>query len=143
MHKLGNDHVAEMEKCNKYAIDKREVHFDSLANNYEGLYLRVGYPDPKEVAEMVKKHTKKKDVKILDLACGTGLIGKYLSEMGFTNIDGVDCSSKMLEEAASKKVYHKLDKVTLGQSDLFPNYLKKKYDVVTVAGLINNNYLDY
>jgi len=33
------------------------------------------------------------------MACGTGLVGKYLSEKGFTNIYGVDASSEMLIQA--------------------------------------------
>ncbi len=32
---------------------------------------------------------KKKTFEILDVACGTGLIGSYLAEHGITSIDGV------------------------------------------------------
>ena len=35
--------------------------------------------------------------RVLDVACGTGLIGKYLAEKGFKNISGCDISSNMLE----------------------------------------------
>jgi len=41
----------------------------------------------------------KEQTSILDLGCGTGLIGKYLFEMGFTEIHGIDASSGMLREA--------------------------------------------
>lgn len=44
----------------------------------------MGYPDPKYVADYVVKFAKKNkldsNAKIMDLACGTGLIGQYLSE---------------------------------------------------------------
>jgi len=58
--------------------------------NYEGVYLRAGYPDPWKCAEFVDKlaHEMKlrKDAEILDFACGTGLVGQALNEKGFTNI---------------------------------------------------------
>ena len=38
--------VAEMEKFNKFDKDKVEQHYDSVAANYDGIYLRAGYPDP-------------------------------------------------------------------------------------------------
>lgn len=71
--------------CNKYKKDYASMHFDYLASNYEGMYLRMGYPDPKYVTNYVNKFAEKtkKDpskVKVLDLACGTGLVGQYLSE---------------------------------------------------------------
>jgi len=49
------------------------------------MYLRMGYPDPEYVANFVGKMAKRAklqpaEAKILDLACGTGLVGKYLSQ---------------------------------------------------------------
>lgn len=70
------------------------------------MYLRIGYPDPKMVAEFAAMFVKdKSSAKVLDFACGTGLIGKYLNESGFTLIDGMDLSPGMLEQARSKYVY--------------------------------------
>lgn len=63
----------------------------------------MGYPDAEEAANMVKEMTKGQNpgsVKILDMACGTGLVGKHLAEHGFTDVLGVDCSPKMLEYAS-------------------------------------------
>ena len=49
------------------------------------MYTRMGYPDPKFVANYAAKFAEKNkwnttNVKVLDLACGTGLVGKYLSD---------------------------------------------------------------
>ena len=84
---LGKEHHRELTRC-IYKQKDAKKHFDSLSVNYEGMYLRIGYPDPKKVADFVQlfisKSNEKNSVKILDFACGTGLIGKYLKEYGFS-----------------------------------------------------------
>ena len=32
--------------CNKYKKENTQIHYDYLASNYDGMYLRMGYPDP-------------------------------------------------------------------------------------------------
>jgi 2-polyprenyl-3-methyl-5-hydroxy-6-metoxy-1,4-benzoquinol methylase len=88
---LNDQHKKLYDACNSYKRDKAQIHFDYLASNYEGMYMRMGYPDPKYVANFVQKFAEKNkkkpsEVKILDMACGTGLVGKYLNEHGFTKI---------------------------------------------------------
>jgi len=113
------------------------------------MYLRMGYPDPKYVANFAKRFADKskmdvKTAKVLDFACGTGLVGQYLNEHGFRNILGCDISPNMLEEASNKGVYKELDEHTLGfNTDEFPEKYKNQFDFVTCAGLINNNHMDY
>ena len=82
---LTDKHKKMYDSCNKYHKSNTVKHFDFLASNYEGMYLRMGYPDPKYVANYVAKFNTKnnwnpKDVKVLDMACGTGLVGKYLAD---------------------------------------------------------------
>lgn len=45
--------VKEMEKHNKYDQALAVQHFDNVAEHYEGVYMRAGYPDPKKVQEYV------------------------------------------------------------------------------------------
>lgn len=80
----------------------------------------------------------------MDLGCGTGLIGKYLSPSGYSNIVGLDISPGMLEECSKSGVYSELHEHTLGQdpNDL-PMQFRNKFDYVVCSGLINNNYMDY
>lgn len=49
----------------------------------------------------------------------------------------------MLEEAANKGVYKELDEYTLGNPEEYPEKYKNQFDLVTCAGLINNNHMDY
>jgi len=119
--KITKDHNRIYNVCNKYNKDMAKVHFDFIASNYEGMYQRMGWPDPKMCAKMVNKYMMKhemnpSDVSVLDYACGTGLVGQYLSEYGIKNIDGVDISPNMLEEASEKCVYRDLTEHTLGEN---------------------------
>lgn len=47
----------------------------------------------------------KEDIKIIDVAAGTGLVGEELYKLGFINLDALDMSSQMLKEAKKKNVY--------------------------------------
>lgn len=136
------------EKCNKYDKEDAQMHFDHIATNYEGMYTRMGYPDPEYVANYVARYTKSNNwnpekTNIIDLACGTGLVGKNLHEHGFKNTIGVDISPNMLEECSNKGVYKELFEQTLGNPEDFPDKFKNKFDFVTCAGLVNNNHMDY
>ena len=137
------EHIKEIERCNKHTKEEQKTHYNTLAYNYEGLYGRMGWPDPAKVAEYCEKFVKNKDAKILDMGCGTGLVGKHLKAAGYTNIHGVDTSPVMLEEARKKDCYSELEELELGKADTFPLHLKNKFDVVVCAGLINNNHFDY
>ena len=54
------------------------------------------------------------DVGILDLGCGTGLVGEELHKRGYKNIDGVDLTPEMLEHARAKGVYNSLYQGAMG-----------------------------
>lgn len=59
----------------------------------------------KQLDEKLKELNLNNDVRILDLGCGTGLVGEQLYNMGYKNIDGIDFSDELLKVAESKKVY--------------------------------------
>lgn len=146
---LTDSHIKMYEICNKYNRDCAKQHFDHIASNYEGMYLRMGYPDPKYVANYAAKFVKRNkwnahEMKVIDFGCGTGLVGEYLAnDHGFRNIIGLDVSPSMLEECSNKGVYSELVEHTLGNPADFPEKYKNNFDIVTCAGLINNNHMDY
>jgi predicted TPR repeat methyltransferase len=82
------------------------------------------------------------DAEVLDMGCGTGLVGQYLGEFGFKKIDGVDASGGMLEKAKEKNCYRDLDELFLGVPETFPLKYHNKYDVVTASGILADNHLD-
>ena len=82
--------------------------------------------------------------KVLDVGCGTGLIGKYLAEEGFKNIVGVDISSAMGMVAQQKGVYSKIHKIDLTEIESFQKAeIMNQFDIVCCSGLVNGNNMDY
>lgn len=69
---------------------------------------RMGYVGPQVAARMLDRHLPSKEAAVLDAGCGTGLVGEVLQDMGYTNLDAMDCSPDMIEEAESKSVYRRV-----------------------------------
>jgi len=59
-------------------------------------------------ASMLDHHLDSKESRVLDAGCGTGLVGEVLNRMGYENVDAMDFSSDMLDEAEKKAVYNRL-----------------------------------
>jgi len=45
------------------------------------------------------------DLRIIDIACGTGIVAEDLREHNYTNIDGLDPSKGYIEVAKTKGIY--------------------------------------
>lgn len=87
--------------------------FDGMAQDYD-LHMvgQLGYQLPKLVAEKIVQRHPDKQINVLDLGCGTGLLGVYLGRLnGF--LIGVDVATKMVEQAARHQVYDRFHTVNL------------------------------
>ena len=71
------------------------------------------YIAPAGIAQFLANALADRTALILDVGCGTGLVGAYLVSHGYSAIDGLDFSAEMLSQARSKQVYQ-----TLIQGDL-------------------------
>ena len=82
--------------------------FDEYANRFD-LHLEgaLKYRVPKRVAEIIRARHPALDVSILDLGCGTGLLGAQLGRISGAFV-GVDLSRNMLEKAKRLDVYTRL-----------------------------------
>ncbi|KAL9826014.1 methyltransferase-like protein 27 isoform 2-T2 [Geothlypis trichas] len=58
------------------------------------------------------------EARLLDVACGTGLVARELHRRGFRCLDGVDGSAGMLERARSTGLYQELRLCVLGREPL-------------------------
>jgi predicted TPR repeat methyltransferase len=84
--------------------------FDDYAPRFDThLVGTLGYSIPKLMREAVGRVTRntRRFGHALDLGCGTGLIGEHFKDI-VADIDGVDLSPKMLEQASRKHIYSKL-----------------------------------
>lgn len=54
--------------------------------------LAVGYKAPLWAVDYLLHLKLDKNVRILDVCCGTGLVARYAKEHGYINIDALDSS---------------------------------------------------
>ena len=87
--------------------------------DYDNDYVLGTVSQPKSVA-LLSTRLKDKSVKIIDIGCGTGLVGKNLKAEGFLYFDGIDISEDMLSIAKSR-----------GYTNLFLGSLNKQLPLLT------------
>ena len=86
--------------------------------DYDNDHVLGTVSQPKSVA-LLSTRLKDKSVKIIDIGCGTGLVGKNLKAEGFLYFDGIDLSEDMLSIAKSR-----------GYTNLFLGSLNKQLPVL-------------
>lgn len=90
------------------------------------------------ICKILDKHLQQRavkttSVKIADVGCGTGLLGKPLHALGYTQLDGIDLSPDMTEKAKQTGCYQQLySGVNLNQP--LPEALHKQYDASICVG---------
>ena len=110
-----------------------EERYNQWASNYDDdLNRDYGWLGPALTLEACKQYVPT-DSGILDAGAGTGLVGKVLSQEGYSNITAIDMSPGMLEEARSKGVYRNLHRMVLGERLDFSD---NSFDAVVSIGVI-------
>ena len=84
--------------------DSVQQYFRHRACYYDNQMVKV-YNGPGIAARTLASLVAEKNASVLDVAAGTGLVGKALYEQGFTNLVALDQSEAMLEYAMKKNVY--------------------------------------
>lgn len=94
--------------------DNRALYRDWAAT-YEREFTEArGYVYHLEVARLFASAAPAPvDGPVLDVGCGTGIVGVALRELGIETIDGIDISPEMLAEAAQKQTYRSLTEADL------------------------------
>jgi predicted TPR repeat methyltransferase len=103
--------------------------FDKYAPRFDAeLVGALKYRVPRRVADFISQRSPALDVSILDLGCGTGLLGVYLGPVSGAFV-GVDLAAKMLERAALHHIYTELRQTDL--LDELRSTSTSTYDYVT------------
>jgi 2-polyprenyl-3-methyl-5-hydroxy-6-metoxy-1,4-benzoquinol methylase len=109
---------------------------------YEEDVERMGYVAPKLASECLYRWAQNPDARILDVGCGTGLVGLELQRMGYTNIDGLDASKEMLAKAERKGVYDRLICADIGESLFSAVEVELDlYDALMCVGIFTHGYV--
>jgi len=89
--------------------DSSRAHYDAWAADYDrDLLERCGYSAHVIGADAFAAGNSDRSLRIIDIGCGTGLVGMELRRHGFSVVDGLDISADMLAQAAAKQVYRQL-----------------------------------
>ena len=82
--------------------------FDAYAGRFDvELVGQLKYRVPRRVAEILLSRPAGRNASVLDLGCGTGLLGAYLGRITGPFV-GVDLSGKMIEQARRHGIYTEL-----------------------------------
>lgn len=120
----------------------REV-FNSYSVHYEkSLIDKLGYALPDQLVKIIEFSSEKRFFnRLLDLGCGTGLIGEAFKN-SISTIHGIDLSSSMIEIAHDKAIYDQLTTgdihAALGDFDKASYDLLIAADVFTYVGELKN-----
>jgi len=102
--------MARDERLQKaYAVQTPEdvkTLYRDWAEGYESDVVgELGYVAPRYAAQAFAAAFPDTGGRVLDVGCGTGLVGQELRALGYQNVDGLDLSPEMLAVAAGKGVY--------------------------------------
>lgn len=108
--------------------------FDDFAGRFDRSLLQdLEYQGPALIAGIVGTGGPDGLGAVLDLGCGTGLIGERLRRH-CSWIDGVDLSEGMLEKARAKKIY---DGLYQGDIAAFLSSPPRLYDLIVAGDVLN------
>ena len=103
--------------------------FDRAAHIFDQQLVQgLRYHLPRQVAQKILKLHPDRKLTLLDLGCGTGLLGLHLGKIQ-GSLRGVDISPKMLEQASGRGVYDSLELADL--HDTLRNAADQSYNIVT------------
>jgi ubiquinone/menaquinone biosynthesis C-methylase UbiE len=108
--------------------------YDAWVDYDRDLFL-ARYRGPNLISHFLKKFISSK-ARILDVGCGTGLVGEALKKAGDGYVlVGTDLSQGMLDRAKSKNVYEKLIKANLRKRLPFKS---NTFDAVVCVGVFEH-----
>jgi len=111
-----------------------EAKFKKRYYGEKAVYLN---PDPnhyhQKILEIIKRHSKSKTIKILDVGCATGYLGAA-AKMGKNYVCGIEISEK-----AAKEAKNVLDDVIVGNiEELELPYPKEYFDIIICSDVIEH-----
>ncbi len=114
------------------------AYYGRLADSYDTEFASsLGYALPKIIADRFATLHTERDNPVIDIGCGTGLIGEQLTIPGLV-LDGLDISQAMLDIAKQKQCYRNLFTADLTKPLKFD---MAQYAVVLSSGTFTHGHL--
>lgn len=105
--------------------------YQDFAPSFDSYVVKtLGYQLPRQVAQMVLQRYPDRKLNLLDVGCGTGLLGACLGKINGALV-GVDLSDAMLDQAVRHGVYDKFHRVNL--VDALAETPDSLYDVIAAC----------
>jgi len=114
-------------------VDYRFEDVKDYYNEFSKIYDSLVKQFPKNIEagnlilQFLKEYKPQKNIEILDLGAGTGIITELFAKEGYKNLILLDLSRKMLDKAKKKK---ELKECKFIKQDLKKLKISKKYDVI-------------
>ncbi len=110
--------------------------YDSWVSEYNKEHYRNGWTVLLNQMVYALLSYLKSESKVLDMGCGTGLLGKELVSYGFQNLYGIDISKKSLESSQTLGIYKQLSYGELGTPLDFKDC---SFDALVSSGVFTRN----
>ncbi|XP_066270021.1 methyltransferase-like protein 27 [Branchiostoma lanceolatum] len=115
------------------SLTESQTFYKTWAADYDKDTVEANYNGPRATADRVLKLFEgKTDVRILDVAAGSGLSGEALHRIGFRSMDALEPSEDMLAVAKEKNLYGRLIQDFLGTNRL--DIEEGEYDATVMVG---------
>ena len=109
------------------------------AKTYDSMLVAMlGYEAPDFVARALAPHLPEGDLRVLDVGCGTGLTAEALLTHRKAEVDGIDFSPEMLEQARDKAFYGELFRADVTKPLPIP---EATYDAAISSGLFTHGHV--
>jgi len=112
-----------------------EREYDTFAEtgSYDETFDEWGYVGPETAAAILKNYVPRES-RILDAACGSGLTGTALHNLGYDRIEGIDISARLLALAEQTGAYDSVERVDM---QIFPfPFADDEFDAVNFIGAL-------
>ena len=98
----------------------------------------LSYRSPQQIATLAAVSEARRDVRVLDVGCGTGLLAASLRAEGFNRIDGLDYSAPMLAVAQREG---RIDEVFLRDLNEALEMGAERYDMLVSTGTFTHGHV--
>jgi predicted TPR repeat methyltransferase len=110
-----------------------EAYYDDWADGYDDTLQSWQYRAPEDAATLLGPYLSS-GTQVLDVGCGTGLLGRALRERANVRMHGLDISSASIEQAAARGIYEQLLQHDL--QDVPLPVANDGYDVAASVGVL-------